>query len=104
MTDELDNNVSAGMLDPSRRLDGLNDNDTIPEEEVESARWSQVVIEIGALSNNSLNRSANSVAFIENLNLLALRARPVNSGVRLLSIPGLIMSIYDPEFIARYFD
>jgi hypothetical protein len=32
-------------------------------------------------SNNSFNRSANSVAFIENLNLSALNVRPVNSGV-----------------------
>jgi hypothetical protein len=32
-------------------------------------------------SNNSLNRSANSVAFIENLSVMALCARPVNSSV-----------------------
>ncbi len=31
--------------------------------------------------NNSFNRSANSGAFIENLNLSALCARPVNSSV-----------------------
>jgi hypothetical protein len=35
-----------------------------------------------ALFNNSFNRSANSIAFIENLNLSALNARLVNSGVR----------------------
>jgi hypothetical protein len=39
---------------------------------------------MNALLNNSFNRSANKVDFIENLNLLALNARPVNSGVRLL--------------------
>jgi hypothetical protein len=36
--------------------------------------------------NNSLNRSAHSIAFIENLNLSVLCARPVNSGVGPLRI------------------
>ena len=35
--------------------------------------------------NNSFNRSANSVAFIENLNLLAFCARTVNPSVGRLS-------------------
>jgi hypothetical protein len=39
-----------------------------------------------AQPNNSFNRSAISVAFIENLNLLMLYARPVNSGVRRLPL------------------
>jgi hypothetical protein len=39
-----------------------------------------------AAANNSLNRSANSVAFIENLNLSALCTRPVNSSVRFLIV------------------
>ena len=34
--------------------------------------------------NNSLNRSANSIAFIVNLSVPALCSRPVNSGVRFL--------------------
>jgi hypothetical protein len=42
--------------------------------------------------NNSLNRSANSVDFIDNLNLLALNARPVNLGVRLFLYEGVRMS------------
>ena len=36
--------------------------------------------------NNSFNRSASNVAFIENLNLLAASARPVNSSVRHASL------------------
>ncbi len=36
-----------------------------------------------ASANNSFNRSANSVAFIENWYLSALCARPVNSSVML---------------------
>jgi hypothetical protein len=47
--------------------------------------------------NNSFNRSANSIAFIDNLNLLALNARPVNSGVRLL----LNMKRRSPDIIAE---
>src|SRR5205085_10760441 len=35
----------------------------------------------GTKPNNSFNRSADSAALIENLNLSALIARPVNSGV-----------------------
>jgi hypothetical protein len=38
------------------------------------------------MPNNSFNRSANSVAFTDNLNLLTLTTRPVNSGVRLLLV------------------
>jgi hypothetical protein len=36
--------------------------------------------------NNSFNWSANSVASIVNLSVMALCARPVNSGVRPLSV------------------
>ena len=36
----------------------------------------------GGWPNNSFNRSASSIAFIVNLSVLALNARPVNSGVR----------------------
>ena len=39
---------------------------------------------IAAQSNNIFNRSANSTAFIENLSVMALCARPVNSSVRRL--------------------
>ncbi len=42
------------MLDPSRRHDDLNDNESITEEEIESARRQQVVMNIGALSNKEL--------------------------------------------------
>jgi hypothetical protein len=42
------------MLDPSRRIDGLNDHGTIGEGEVESARRQQVVMKVGALSNKEL--------------------------------------------------
>jgi hypothetical protein len=41
-------------------------------------------IAIRGAPNNSFNRSANSAAFIVNLNLSASNARPVNSGVRCL--------------------
>ena len=42
------------MLDPSRRLDDLKGKESIAEEEVEPARRSQVVMNIGALSNKEL--------------------------------------------------
>ena len=54
MADQMSSNVSSWMLDPSRRLDDLNDNESITGEEVESARRQQVVINIGALSNKEL--------------------------------------------------
>jgi uncharacterized damage-inducible protein DinB len=38
--------------------------------------------------SNSFNRSANSIAFIENLNLSVLNARPINSSVKRLLIYG----------------
>ena len=54
MADELSANVSARMLGPSRRSDDLNGLGTIKAEEVESARRSQVVIDVGALSYKEL--------------------------------------------------
>ncbi len=42
------------MLDPPRRFDDLSDNETFREEEVESARRQQVVMNLGALSNKEL--------------------------------------------------
>ena len=42
------------MLDPSRRAEGLSANEAIEEEEVESARRQQVVMNVGALSNKEL--------------------------------------------------
>jgi hypothetical protein len=49
--------------------------------------WEQILIRRSyliwyAAPNNSFNRSANSAAFIVNLAVSTLDARPVNSGVR----------------------